>query len=79
LLLNGDIESDDFRQIKTGCEKNVLILEAKLANLSVKTAQITGHWKGLFPIWRSWIKPMKKLLCGGKGNPWFDFSRKIGI
>lgn len=43
LLLSGAIEADDFRQIKADCEKNALILETRLTNLSVKTTQITGQ------------------------------------
>ena len=43
LLLSGDIEAEDFRKIKIDCEKTALILETKLANLSVKTMYITGR------------------------------------
>ncbi|MEJ6980624.1 recombinase family protein [Pedobacter sp. P351] len=42
LLLNGDIDGNDFRLIKTECEDKITRLEAKLAELSVKTININS-------------------------------------
>jgi hypothetical protein len=39
-LLNGDLDGNDFRQIKTEGEEKIIRLEAKLAELSVSTINI---------------------------------------
>ena len=39
-MLNGDLDGNDFRQIKTEGEEKIIRLEAKLAELSVSTINI---------------------------------------
>jgi site-specific DNA recombinase len=42
LLLDGHIEADDFKALKSDCEEKMLRLEAKLANISSKPLMKTG-------------------------------------
>ena len=43
LILSGDIESSDFREIKANAERDMVFLKAKLDTLSTKNTRINAH------------------------------------